>query len=117
MAKDFEAGEFEVEPDSAEVIETDASEGTATISIRLPRSVIAALKSAAEEEGIGATVLARRWIMERLATSERAQPTFVDAAVLVDWVLSHARSASADFEALEKMASAGRAKKERRSAK
>ncbi len=65
--------------------------GTATMSIRLPRSMIAALKAAAEAEGVGATVLARRWITERLVGAEAAVPMVVDARELVDWVSSHSR--------------------------
>ncbi len=71
-----------------------AATGTATMSIRLPRSMIAALKAAAENEGVGATVLARRWITERLVGAETAVPMVVDARELLDWVSSHSRPVS-----------------------
>jgi hypothetical protein len=41
--------------------------GSATITVRMPVAMIAALKTQAEAEGIGATVLARRLIAEGLA--------------------------------------------------
>ncbi len=93
VAEGFERGEIDNEPESAEVIETDTAESTATISIRLPLNVIAALKSAAAGEGGGgATVLGRQWISERLATTEKAGPTFGNASDLVQWIVSHARA-------------------------
>jgi len=49
------------------VDEGNTATGTTTMTIRLPVRVVAALKRAAEEEGIGATVLARRFITEGLA--------------------------------------------------
>ena len=42
----------------ATVIETDETGGTAVMSVRLPRNVIAQLKALAEQRKTGATVLA-----------------------------------------------------------
>ncbi len=60
--------------------------GTTTMSIRLPISVLAALKDAALDENIGATVLARRCIMERLATQQGMDGGVVAVADLLELV-------------------------------
>jgi hypothetical protein len=71
-----------------------AEKGTATISIRLPKSVIAELKRQAEDQDVGATVLARRWIIERLAGETNygvGEPAVVDAGELLEFVMTRAR--------------------------
>ena len=45
-------------PAGEAVIETDETGGTAVMSVRLPRNVIAQLKALAEQRKTGATVLA-----------------------------------------------------------
>ncbi|MDQ2837074.1 MAG: DUF1508 domain-containing protein [Actinomycetota bacterium] len=67
LAEQFSQGEVEVSAEQPLVIETASGSGTAVLSIRLPRSVISALKAAAEEQGIGATVLARELIVAGIA--------------------------------------------------
>jgi hypothetical protein len=48
------------------------------------------LKAAAEQEGVGATVLARRWIAQRLAGSVLRSGS-VDVEELLAFVGEHAR--------------------------
>lgn len=72
-----------------------AASGTATMSVRLPVAVIAALKAAAEAEGTGATVLARRWITERLAATEPVSSATVNVADLLSFLAEHARGGTA----------------------
>jgi hypothetical protein len=67
MAERFGRGDDGVAPDDeGELVASDDSKGSMTFTIRLPKSTVAALKAAAEREDVGATVLARRWITERL---------------------------------------------------
>lgn len=56
------------DPDSEELVTVpDGDRGSTTMTIRLPRSVIAELKTLAVKQDTGATVLVRQWITERLA--------------------------------------------------
>lgn len=64
--------------------------GSTTMSIRLPVSVLAALKIAAEDAGTGVTVLARQWITERLAASGGLSAGSVSVGELLAFVTSHA---------------------------
>lgn len=82
MANQFTSGDVELvgEP---EVIETDATGGTAVMSVRLPRNVITQLKVLAEQEDTGATVVARDFIIEGLA----AQPGRMTGSIPVAEVL------------------------------
>lgn len=68
-----------------------AATGTTTMTLRLPVAVIAALKAAAEAEGTGATVLARRWITERLAQTPAVRAATVSVADLLTFLAEHAR--------------------------
>lgn len=82
MARRFQHGEVEL-VGKPETVETDETGGTAIMSVRLPRNVIAQLKLLAQERGVGATVLARDFILAGvLAQSESLTGSIPVAEVL-----------------------------------
>lgn len=90
MAEEFDRGDYAVVPDRTAVVRANPSDtGTAVLSVRLPRTAIAALKEVAQREGVGATVLARRWLLERLASQEpstAATEGTVNVVELLEWL-------------------------------
>lgn len=61
-----------------------------TFAIRFDAETVAAIRSAADAEGIGATQLARRWVLERLrierrvgtlTAADRSRPTAMELAI------------------------------------
>lgn len=87
----YAAGEDDGDADWALDDGHDAG-GSRAMSIRLPAATIAALKRAAETRGVGATVLARQWITERLATEGDAETGgTLDVGELLDYIAEHAR--------------------------
>jgi CBS domain-containing protein len=97
IAAEHDRGEFETDVDRGEVIEADASGKTDVMSVRLPRSVIAALKSAAEERAIGATVLARELILAGLAeTNDAALSATITMRELIALAARRARMTAPD---------------------
>ncbi|MGV1030452.1 MAG: hypothetical protein ACOYBU_18395 [Dermatophilaceae bacterium] len=87
MADEFDRGDYEVVDGATQVVESETADtGTAVLSVRLPRSAIAALKQAAAEEEIGATVLARRWLMERLTSEAPPSSGTVEVTDLLEWL-------------------------------
>lgn len=72
------------------MIGTDV-DGSTAMSIRLPVSVLAALKVAAEDAGVGVTVLARQWITERLAAEGVLSAGSVGVDELLAFIASHAQ--------------------------
>ncbi|MDQ6937331.1 MAG: hypothetical protein M3140_06420 [Actinomycetota bacterium] len=87
MADEFDRGDYEVNEGHTEVVEADATDtGTAVLSVRLPRSAINALKQAAGDEGVGATVLARRWLLDRLSSETPLTGGTVEVTDLLEWL-------------------------------
>lgn len=87
MADEFDRGDYEVVEGSTRVIEPDVSDtGTSVLSVRLPRVAISTLKESAEAEGVGATVLARRWLLERLSSEAPLSQGTVDVVDLLEWL-------------------------------
>lgn len=89
---DHPTAEDEAADETAEWTYDDGSTatGSTTMSIRLPITVLAALKIAAQDAGVGATVLARQWIVERLAASG-ALAGRVGVDELLAFIASHAQ--------------------------
>jgi hypothetical protein len=78
--------------------------GSATITVRMPMSMIAALKDQSEREDIGVTVLARNLIAKGLAEGGRLDPEGVaahieEAAHLLREYLASKRQARGDLVA------------------
>jgi hypothetical protein len=73
----------------ATVIETDETGGTAVMSVRLPRNVIAQLKALAEQRKTGATVLARDLIIESLAAQPGTMSGTIPVAEVLQLVTAH----------------------------
>ncbi|MCW2646748.1 MAG: hypothetical protein JWP07_2857 [Pseudonocardiales bacterium] len=88
MAERFTSGDVELvgEP---EVIETDDSGGTAVMSVRLPRNVIAQLKALADQQDTGATVIARDFIVEGLAAQPGRMTGSIPAAEVLQLLTTH----------------------------
>ncbi len=87
MADEFDRGDYEVNEGHTEVVEADVTDTvTAVLSVRLPRSAINALKQAAGDEGVGATVLARRWLLDRLSSETPLTGGTVEVTDLMEWL-------------------------------
>jgi hypothetical protein len=83
---EFDNGHVEVDgTDPQRVVDSEPSSSgrSAVMSVRLPVSVIAQLKQAAEGHDVGATVLARRLIIAGLADIERNLPRQVHLLLTV----------------------------------
>lgn len=82
------------EPTESTVIETERTDRTAVLSVRLPIAVVAMLKSAAEDEGVGATVLARDFIIAGLTERGGLSDVSVSVVDLMSFALAKARTNS-----------------------
>jgi hypothetical protein len=89
MAAEHEAASDEPTNEDEWTYDDGSSEqGTGTITVRLPRSAIAALKREAIAADVGATVVARRWLLERLSQGggRPGERMVIDADELLEWV-------------------------------
>jgi hypothetical protein len=92
------------EPARSEVIETERSDRTAVLSLRLPVAILSMLKEAAEEAGTGATVFARDLIITGLSERRSLPSISVPVVDLMSFAMMKAREAKPEGRTTQRAA-------------
>lgn len=89
LAGYYDTHEVTEEIDRAERDDTPVPEPMVITSVRLPKSVMDALRTAARTRGVGTTQLIRQWLEERLAREGDTGDVTIPASELLALVAEH----------------------------